>query len=72
MNLQRDAYLMEYHRQFRTDALNQKIDLPQPANRLDTRISSGLRRLGQIKGIHIHVSFDWKETADNQMRHVNA
>lgn len=71
MNLQREAYLMEYQRQFTTDARNQKFDLPQPANRLETKVSSGLRRLGQIRSIHIHISFDWKEPAD-QMHRANA
>ena len=71
MNLQRDAYLMEYQRQLMTDEYNHKTALPQPTNRLETKISNGLRLLGQIRGIHIHVSFDLKEPAD-QMHRANA
>ena len=58
MNLQREAYLLEHQRQRLTDEFNQKITLPKPDNRLETRISNSLRMLGQIRGIHIHVSFD--------------
>lgn len=71
MNLQREAYLLEHQRQRLTDEFNQKITLPKPDNRLETRISNSLRMLGQIRGIHIHVSFDLKEPAD-QLRRANA
>lgn len=71
MNLQRDAYLMEYQRQLMADEHNHKKVLPKPANRLEARISSSLRMLGQIRGIHIRVSFDLKEPAD-RMHRANA
>lgn len=71
MNLQREAYLSEYQRQLMADERNHQIALPKSKNRLRTNISHGLRRLGQIRGIHIHVSFDWKEPAE-QMRRANA
>lgn len=71
MNLQREAYLLEYQRERLANEFNHKITLPKPANRLETRISNSLRMLGQIRGIHIHVSFDLKEPVD-KMRRVNA
>jgi hypothetical protein len=71
MNLQRDAYLMEYQRRLIADEHNHKKALPKPANRLETKISNSLRMLGQIRGIHIHVSFDLKESAD-RMHRANA
>jgi hypothetical protein len=71
MNLQREAYLLEYQRQRLADKFNHKITLPKPANRLEARISNSLRILGQIRGIHIHVSFDLKEPVD-QMHRANA
>jgi hypothetical protein len=64
MNLQREAYLMEYQRQQMTNELNNKIKLPQPTSRLDSKISNGLRLIGQIRGIRVHVTFDWKEPAE--------
>ena len=71
MNLQREAYLMDYQRQLMADERYHHIVLPKSTGRSKTKISNGLRRLGQIRGIHIHVSFDWREPAD-QMRRANA
>ena len=71
MNLQREAYLMEYQRQYMANERSNKINPLTPISRLETKISNGLRLIGQIRGIHIHVSFDLKEPTD-QMRRANA
>ena len=64
MNLQREAYLMNYQRQQMTNELSNKFNLPQSPSRLEQKISNGLRLIGQIRGIRVHVTFDWKEPAD--------
>lgn len=71
MNLQREAYLMEYQRQQRADERNHQIPLPKSTSRPRTKINRSLRLLGKIRGIHIHVSFDWKEPIE-QMHRANA
>lgn len=71
MNLEREAYLNSYQRQLMTNECNRKGYLPASTNQPNNKISSALRLIGQIRGIHIHVSFDWKEPAE-QMRRANA
>lgn len=71
MNLQREAYLMEYQRQLMADTCNNNLNLTRPARRPKSSIGNGLRWIGQIRGIHIHISFDLKEPAD-QIGRANA
>jgi hypothetical protein len=71
MNLQREAYLVEHQRHLMAEKLNYTIAQPQPAGRLETKISSGIRLLGQIRGIQIHVTFESKEPAE-QLHRINA
>lgn len=70
MNLQKEAYLMEYQRRHMASERNSRTYLPQPTGRRQSKISHGLHLIGQIRGIHIKVSFDWKEPAE--MRRANA
>ncbi|MCB9443340.1 MAG: hypothetical protein H6669_03820 [Ardenticatenaceae bacterium] len=71
MNLQREAYLMNYQRQLLADQCNARSTQRQLTNRRSTKISDGLRQISQIRGIHIHVTFDMKDPV-KQVRRANA
>jgi hypothetical protein len=49
---------------------NHNVYRPKPTHR-PNKISHVLRLMGQIRGIHIHISFDLKEPVD-QIRRANA
>jgi hypothetical protein len=70
MNLEREAYLNSYQRQFVAEEHNHNVYRPT-ATHPPNKINHVLRLMGQIRGIHIHISFDLKEPVD-QIRRANA
>lgn len=70
MNLQLDAYLLEYQRRELNERFNAKIsnfgfDGQVKRPNFINRVRNGMHLIGQIQTIRIHVTFDWKDAPDH-------